>query len=201
MRTVKGSSKGRPQVLNLTAVTLTRGGTGNLTATFTCTQNHDLTTGDRVFIRGADKDEFNTPTAGKGSIVTVTSATVFTYLMPSDPGGNATVTNVKAHKALSPDQYDPFLMIHPESGSQMIERGGGDGGRFGGRFVSSSDGAVTGNFCRVVCVQAASISSMTCNFTNIPGPLSVPALWEMQGDITGITLASGVVQAYNSKTV
>jgi hypothetical protein len=67
-----------------TISTLTRGGTGNLTATATLTA-HGYATGDRINIRGATPTEFN-----GDFFITVTNANTFTYTMAADPGANAT---------------------------------------------------------------------------------------------------------------
>ena len=69
-----------------TISTITRGGTGNLTATLTTATAHNLITGNRVSVSGATPAEFN------GTFyITVTGATTFTYTMASAPSGNATV--------------------------------------------------------------------------------------------------------------
>jgi uncharacterized protein YdeI (BOF family) len=67
------------------ASTLTRGGTGNLTATFTATAAHRLADQQTVTIAGA-----TVHTGFNGTyVITVTSTTVFTYTLAADPGGNA----------------------------------------------------------------------------------------------------------------
>jgi hypothetical protein len=69
-----------------TISSITRGGTGNLTATLTTASAHGLITGNRVTITGATPTEFN------GTyVITVTGATTFTYTMATAPSGNATV--------------------------------------------------------------------------------------------------------------
>jgi hypothetical protein len=68
-----------------TISTITRGGTGNLTATLTTASAHGLITGNRVTISGADPTQFN------GTyVITVTGTTTFTYTMASAPAGDAT---------------------------------------------------------------------------------------------------------------
>jgi hypothetical protein len=69
-----------------TISTITRGGTGNLTATLTTATAHGLVTSNRVVISGATESNYN----GTYSI-TVTSPTVFTYTMATAPAANATV--------------------------------------------------------------------------------------------------------------
>ena len=69
-----------------TISTITRGGTGNLTATLTTASAHGLVTGNRVTITGATESNYN------GTFfVTVTSPTVFTYTMATAPTADATV--------------------------------------------------------------------------------------------------------------
>jgi hypothetical protein len=68
-----------------TISSITRGGTGNLTATLTTAAAHGLITGNRVTISGADPGQFN------GTyVITVTGTTTFTYTMATAPSGNAT---------------------------------------------------------------------------------------------------------------
>ena len=69
-----------------TISSITRGGTGNLTATLTTAVAHGLVTGNRVSISGATPTQFNGTYA-----ITVTGATTFTYTMATAPSGNATI--------------------------------------------------------------------------------------------------------------
>jgi hypothetical protein len=69
-----------------TISTITRGGTGNLTATLTTATAHGLATGNRVSISGTTESNYS------GTYyVTVTGATTFTYTMATAPAANATV--------------------------------------------------------------------------------------------------------------
>jgi len=69
-----------------TISTITRGGTGNLTATLTTAAPHGLVTGNRVTISGATESNYN------GTyVITVTGASSFTYTMATAPAANATV--------------------------------------------------------------------------------------------------------------
>ena len=73
----------------VTISTITRGGTGNLTATVTTATAHGLATGNRVSISGATESNYN------GTYyVTVTGTTTFTYTMASAPAANATVVGI-----------------------------------------------------------------------------------------------------------
>jgi len=69
-----------------TILTISRGGTGNLTATLTTAVAHGLVTGNRVTISGATEANYNGSYA-----ITVTGATTFTYTMATAPTANATV--------------------------------------------------------------------------------------------------------------
>ena len=69
-----------------TISSITRGGTGNLTATLTTAVAHGLVTGNRVTISGATPSQFNGTYA-----ITVTGVTTFTYTMSSAPANNATI--------------------------------------------------------------------------------------------------------------
>lgn len=64
------------------------------TATFTCASAHGYTTGDLVTVAGV------TPAGYNGTFqITVTGSTTFTYVMPADPGGSATVQGNVTHQA------------------------------------------------------------------------------------------------------
>jgi hypothetical protein len=68
-----------------TISTITRGGTGNLTATLTTTAPHGLVTGNQIVVAGASPSEFN------GTfIITRVNATIFTYVMATAPATDAT---------------------------------------------------------------------------------------------------------------
>lgn len=67
-----------------TISSITRGGTGNLTATLTTAVDHGLVSGNTVTVAGAVPAEFNGIYR-----ITVTSLTTFTYTMATAPSGNA----------------------------------------------------------------------------------------------------------------
>lgn len=69
-----------------TISSITRGGTGNLTATLTTAAPHGLITGNRVTISGATESNYNGTYA-----ITVTGSSAFTYTMATAPASNATV--------------------------------------------------------------------------------------------------------------
>jgi hypothetical protein len=66
--------------------TITRGGTGNLTATVTTATAHGLATGNRVTISGATASNYNGI-----YVITVTGSTTFSYTMATAPAADATV--------------------------------------------------------------------------------------------------------------
>jgi hypothetical protein len=67
-----------------TISSITRGGTGNLTATMTTAAPHGLITGNRITVSGASPTEFN------GTyVITRTGASTLTYTMATAPSGNA----------------------------------------------------------------------------------------------------------------
>jgi hypothetical protein len=69
-----------------TISTITRGGTGNLTATVTTAVAHGLVTGNQVTVTGATPAQYN------GTfVITRTGASTFTYVMASAPATDATV--------------------------------------------------------------------------------------------------------------
>lgn len=69
-----------------TISSITRGGTGNLTATVTTASPHGLDTGNQITVTGATPAQFN------GTfIITKTGNSTFTYVMASAPANNATV--------------------------------------------------------------------------------------------------------------
>jgi hypothetical protein len=69
-----------------TISTITRGGTGNLTATVTTAAPHGLVDNNRVTISGATESNYN------GTyVIDVTGASTFTYIMATAPAANATV--------------------------------------------------------------------------------------------------------------
>jgi hypothetical protein len=71
-----------------TISSLTRGGSGNLTATATLAA-HGYATGDRINIHGASPLQYN-----GDFYITATGTNTFTYTMAADPGANATGTLV-----------------------------------------------------------------------------------------------------------
>jgi hypothetical protein len=79
---IKIAATGTAQTIS----TITRGGTGNLTATLTTAVAHGLVTGNQVTISGATESNYN------GTyLITVTGSTTFTYVMATAPAADASV--------------------------------------------------------------------------------------------------------------
>jgi hypothetical protein len=194
MRTVKLHASGRPQVFLIEASALTRGGVGNLTATFTATKEHRLTTGDKVKVSDADLHPFN------GTfVVTVTSTTEFTYTMSSDPGDDADVTEVTAQKILVSTQYDPFIGVNPDSAGKAVEIVGVSRGMFGGEFIVAADGAQTGNWGIIESLDDATQFTLLTGTISGVGTNTLPKGMRLYGIFTAITLSAGRVVAYNDR--
>lgn len=73
-------------------------------------------------------------------------------------------------------------------------------GQQGGKVVTSADGAVTGPFREIRVVNAAVMSAFAGNLTGGDSKLitiTLPAGLVLGGRITGFTLSSGVVVAYD----
>ena len=90
-----------------TISSITRGGTGNLTATLTTASAHGLVTGNRVTVSGATPAEFN------GTyVITVTGATTFTYTMATAPSGNATVMGIYTTIGITGVNSNTFVNVN-----------------------------------------------------------------------------------------
>jgi hypothetical protein len=90
-----------------TISSITRGGTGNLTATLTTASPHGLLTNNRVTITGATPAEFN------GTyVITKTGASTFTYTMPVAPSGNATVVGTYTTIGITGVDSSTFINVN-----------------------------------------------------------------------------------------
>ena len=104
-----------------TISTITRGGTGNLTATLTTASPHGLISGNQITVTGASPGSYN------GTfIVTVTGANTFTYTMATAPGTDAgtvgsytvsyAITGVNSNKLVHVNLFKNFLFFVEENG-------------------------------------------------------------------------------------
>jgi hypothetical protein len=103
-------------VTGQTISSITRGGTGNLTATLTTSTAHGLSSGDYVTLSG------QTPSRFSGTYqITVLDSTQFTYTMTADPGGNATIVGSYVFDSFN-GSYDPLLIrwanVDPDIGPE-----------------------------------------------------------------------------------
>jgi hypothetical protein len=90
-----------------TISSITRGGTGNLTATLTTAAPHGLISKNRVTISGATPLEFN------GTyVITVTGASTFTYTMATAPSGNATVVGTYTTIGITGVDSSTFINVN-----------------------------------------------------------------------------------------
>jgi hypothetical protein len=86
---------------------ITRGGTGNLTATLTTASAHGLVTGNRVSVSGATPTQFNGTYA-----ITVTGTTTFTYTMASAPANNATIMGTYTVNGITGVNSNTFVNVN-----------------------------------------------------------------------------------------
>jgi hypothetical protein len=90
-----------------TISTITRGGTGNLTATLTTAAPHGLVTGNRITVSGATPTQFN------GTyVVTVTGVSTLTYTMATAPSGNATVVGIYTTIGITGVNSNTFVNVN-----------------------------------------------------------------------------------------
>jgi hypothetical protein len=90
-----------------TISTITKGGTGDLTATVTTASAHGLATGNRVSISGATESNYN------GTyFVTVTSPTAFTYTMATAPTADASVVGIYTVLGITGADSSTFININ-----------------------------------------------------------------------------------------
>jgi len=90
-----------------TISTITRGGTGNLTATLTTSAPHGLITGNRITVSGATPAEFN------GTyVITKTGASTLTYTMATAPSGNASVVGTYTTVGITGVDSSNFISVN-----------------------------------------------------------------------------------------
>ena len=90
-----------------TISTITRGGTGNLTATLTTAAPHGLITGNRVTITGATPIQFNGTYA-----ITKTGASTFTYTMAIAPANDAIVMGTYTVNGITGINSNTFVNVN-----------------------------------------------------------------------------------------
>jgi hypothetical protein len=107
-----------------TISTITRGGTGNLTATVTTASPHGLITGNQIVVAGASPAQYN------GTyIITRTGASTFTYTMATAPATDATtvgaytinyaITGVNSATFVHVNLFKNFLFFVQENSMEV----------------------------------------------------------------------------------
>jgi hypothetical protein len=107
-----------------TISTITRGGTGNLTATVTTAAPHGLVTGNQIVVAGASPAQYN------GTfIITRTGSSTFTYTMATAPATNATtvgaytinyaITGVNSNTFVHVNLFKNFLFFVQENSMEV----------------------------------------------------------------------------------
>jgi hypothetical protein len=71
-------------------------------------------------------------------------------------------------------------------------------GEYGGK-ANTSTAAVTGDFWKLQCLTACTFSAVTCNITNFPTAVSIPAGTEIIGVFSSIAASAGTFIAHNRK--
>ena len=90
-----------------TISTITRGGSGNLTATLTTATAHGLATGNRVSISGTTESNYSGTYA-----ITVTGANTFTYTMATAPTANATIVGTYTVLGITGVNSNTFVNVN-----------------------------------------------------------------------------------------
>jgi hypothetical protein len=107
-----------------TISTITRGGTGNLTATVTTASPHGLITGNQIVVAGASPAQYN------GTfLITRTGASTFTYTMATAPATDATtvgaytinyaITGVNSNTFVHVNLFKNFLFFVQENSMEV----------------------------------------------------------------------------------
>jgi hypothetical protein len=107
-----------------TISTITRGGTGNLTATVTTAAAHGLITGNQIVVTGASPAQYN------GTfLITRTGASTFTYVMATAPATDATtvgaytinyaITGVNSNTFVHVNLFKNFLFFTQENSMEV----------------------------------------------------------------------------------
>ena len=90
-----------------TITSITRGGTGNLTATLTTASAHGLVDKNRVTISGATESNYN------GTyVIDVTGPTTFTYTMATAPAANAVVVGTYTTVGITGADSSTFINVN-----------------------------------------------------------------------------------------
>ena len=72
-------------------------------------------------------------------------------------------------------------------------------GEYGGRYITSSDGTVSGNWQTLKAVSTTVLGAVTSNITNLPSGVTLQPGTEVPGVFTSVAVTSGAIIAYNRK--
>jgi hypothetical protein len=72
-------------------------------------------------------------------------------------------------------------------------------GEYGGTYISSASGTVTGNWQTIHALEITILGATTSNITNFPAGVTLQAGDELPGVWTSITVSNGSIVAYNRK--
>lgn len=72
-------------------------------------------------------------------------------------------------------------------------------GENGGRYITASNGTVTGNWMEIHAVSTTILGSCTSNITDLGGGVTIQAGDSINGVFTSISISSGSLVLYNRK--
>ena len=72
-------------------------------------------------------------------------------------------------------------------------------GEYGGRYIDSAAGTVTGNWQQIEAVPATILGAVSGNILNLPAGITLTAGQSINGVFTSVAVSSGAVIAYNRK--
>lgn len=72
-------------------------------------------------------------------------------------------------------------------------------GEYGGRYIDSTSGTVTGNWQTLKAISTSILGAVSSNITNLPSGVTLQAGDELPGVFTSVVVSSGAIVAYNRK--
>jgi len=72
-------------------------------------------------------------------------------------------------------------------------------GEYGGRYIDSTSGTVTGNWQTLKAISTTILGAVSSNITNLPSGVTLQAGDELPGVFTSVVVSSGAIVAYNRK--
>lgn len=72
-------------------------------------------------------------------------------------------------------------------------------GEYGGRYIDSASGTVTGNWQTLKALSTVVLGAVTSNITSLPTGVTLQAGTDLQGVFTSVAVTSGTLVAYNRK--